>query len=218
MHIHKFGFTVALKALVFFMVIDIIIGILIPMPEELLAAITLATFFFWVAIILFFRVPRRPFQSHPDNGIVCPADGKVVVIEKTQENEYFQDERLQVSIYMSLLNVHVNWFPIAGVVKYVKYHTGKYLVAFHPKSSELNERNSVVIENQYGAVLMRQIAGFVARKILCFVKAGESFEIGSQVGLIKFGSRVDLFLPLDTRLNVKLNQKVRAGKTLIGSF
>jgi phosphatidylserine decarboxylase len=151
--------------------------------------------------------------------ILCPADGKVVVIEETEENEYFHDRRLQVSIFMSPINVHVNRNPISGIISYFKYHPGKFLVAWHPKSSTDNERTTVVVKNANGVeVLFRQIAGALARRIVWYVKENDNVTQGSEFGFIKFGSRVDLFLPLGTEINVNIGDKVVGGKTIIGKF
>ena len=166
-------------------------------------------------IISFFRNPKR-YIPIGDDSIICPADGKVVVIEDVMETEYFNEMRKQVSVFMSPTNVHVNRSPIDGEVKYFKYHPGKYLVAWHPKSSTDNERTSMVIENESFSVLVRQIAGKLARRIVYYVEEGDEIERGEEFGFIKFGSRIDLFLPLNTQINVELNQKVRGGETIIG--
>jgi len=173
----------------------------------------------FVAFASFFRVPWRKFYTS-DNQVIAPADGRVVVIEEVQENEYFNDKRIQVSIFMSPANVHINRTPISGVVTYQKYHPGKYLVAWHPKSSEKNERNTMVIENEEtGAeVLIRQIAGKLARKIRWYLNEGDEVEQNAELGFIKFGSRVDLFLPLGTHIDVDLRQKVKGGITVIGTL
>ena len=171
------------------------------------------------AFASFFRIPTRKFNSN-DNKIIAPADGRVVVIEETQEKEYFGDKRIQVSIFMSPANVHVNRNPISGVVKYQKYHPGKYLVAWHPKSSEKNERNTVVIEHEEtgSEVLIRQIAGKLARKIRWYLHEGDEVIQNAELGFIKFGSRVDLFLPVGTKIEVDLRQKVKGGITVIGTL
>jgi phosphatidylserine decarboxylase len=154
-----------------------------------------------------------------DSILLAPADGKVVVIEEVEETEYFKDKRIQVSIFMSPFNVHINRNPVSGVVKYAKYHPGLYLVAWHPKSSTENERTTIVYESKKGVqLLMRQIAGALARRIVYYVKEGDAVEQGSEMGFIKFGSRVDLFLPLGTKIDVKLNDVVKGGKTSIASF
>ncbi|MBS1594834.1 MAG: phosphatidylserine decarboxylase family protein [Bacteroidetes bacterium] len=171
-----------------------------------------------LAFISFFRIPHRDFRLE-NNKIIAPADGRVVVIEQVEEGEYFKDKRIQVSIFMSPANVHVNRSPVSGVVTYQKYHPGQYLVAWHPKSSEKNERNTVVIEHQDGIeILIRQIAGKLARKIRYYVSEGDSIDQANEFGFIKFGSRVDLFLPLGTSINVDLKQKVKGGITVIGTL
>lgn len=172
-----------------------------------------------LAFASFFRIPYRNFFSSDDH-IVAPADGRVVVIEEVHETEYFNDKRIQVSIFMSPANVHVNRSPISGLVKYQKYHPGKYLVAWHPKSSEKNERNTMVIEHDEtdAEILIRQIAGKLARKIKWYLNEGDEVQQNAELGFIKFGSRVDLFLPLGTKIDVKLNQKVKGGITVIGEL
>ncbi|MBS1619152.1 MAG: phosphatidylserine decarboxylase family protein [Bacteroidetes bacterium] len=171
-----------------------------------------------LAFISFFRIPHRDFRLE-NNKIIAPADGRVVVIEQVEEGEYFKDKRIQVSIFMSPANVHVNRSPVSGVVTYQKYHPGQYLVAWHPKSSEKNERNTVVIEHQDGIeILIRQIAGKLARKIRYYVSEGDSIDQANEFGFIKFGSRVDLFLPLGTSIDVDLKQKVKGGITVIGTL
>ncbi len=171
-----------------------------------------------VLVLQFFRVPTRILTIH-DGAVVCPADGKVVVIEETNEDEYFKDRRIQVSIFMSPLNVHINWFPISGKVKYSKYHPGKYLVAWHPKSSTENERTTVVVENSAGSfVLFRQIAGAVARRIVCYAKEGDQASQSREFGFIKFGSRVDVFLPLGSEIKVQLNQMVQGSVTTLAEL
>lgn len=174
---------------------------------------------FFLIVLQFFRSPRRKIQLS-ENGILCPADGKVVVIEETEENEYFKEKRLQVSIFMSPLNVHINRYPLTGSVSYTKYHPGNNMVAWHPKSSSLNEHNTVVIKKDSSEVeiLMRQIAGFVARRIIWYCEPNDKVEQGKELGFIKFGSRVDLFLPLDSEVKVEIGQKVKGGKTVIAEL
>ena len=168
-----------------------------------------------ILILQFFRNPKRVTEKN-DQHIVSPVDGKVVVIEKVYEKEYFKDERLQVSIFMSPLNVHVTRYALGGEVTFSKYHPGKYLVAWHPKSSELNERTTVVVKNPvFGEVLYRQIAGALARRIVNYATVGDQVEQGTDAGFIKFGSRVDVFLPVDTLIDVVLNQTVRGGEDVI---
>lgn len=174
-----------------------------------------ASILLFLFFLQFFRNPER-IPPEGDDFILSPADGKVVVIEKTLEKEYFQDERLQVSIFMSPLDVHLNRVPISGKLIYYKYHPGKYLMAFNPKSSELNERNTIVIENKmWGKFLLRQIAGFAAKRISFFYEEGAELNVGDEMGFIKFGSRCDIFLPPETNLNVSLGEQVFAGKTII---
>jgi len=164
--------------------------------------------FFLIVFLQFFRKPKRN-AVFGDNKIIAPCDGKVVVIEKVFEPEYLKAEAIQVSIFMSPVNVHINWFPTDGVVEYVKYHPGKYLVAWHPKSSTENERSTIVVRRKDGKkILVRQIAGILARKICYYAKPNMVAKQGTELGFIKFGSRVDLFLPLDAKINVKLEQKV----------
>ena len=177
--------------------------------------ITIVTVFFFLIFLQFFRNPQYK-KTTGDNLIIAPADGEVVVIEKTTESEYFEDERIQVSIFMTPLNVHVNRNPIAGVVKFFKYHEGKYLVASHPKSSLENERTTTVVRNNNGLeVLFRQVAGALARRICWYVKEGDQVEQSQEMGFIKFGSRVDLYLPLDADIKVKLGEKTKGGVTVV---
>jgi phosphatidylserine decarboxylase len=173
---------------------------------------------FLIIILQFFRNPTVTVTQN-ENHVICPADGKVVVIEEVMETEYYNEKRLQVSVFMSPFNVHVNRNPIGGLVKYFKYHPGLYLVAWHPKSSTENERTTTVIEKPNGvSVLFRQIAGALAKRIVCYVKEGQQAEQGAEMGFIKFGSRVDLYLPLDAKINVTLNQVVKGGKTVIAEI
>ncbi len=178
-------------------------------------AVQLFTLFMLVMILQFFRNPKR-ITTINDHHIIAPVDGKVVVIEEVFEPEYFKDKRLMVSIFMSPINVHVTRYAVNGLVKFSKYHPGKYLVAWHPKASEENERTTVVVENRiFGEILYRQIAGALARRIINYAKEGMQVVQGTDAGFIKFGSRVDLYLPLGTEINVKLNEKAVGGKTII---
>ncbi len=172
----------------------------------------------FLTVLQFFRSPK--VHTQPDEKkVYAPADGKVVVIEETVEGEYFKAPRLQVSIFMSPINVHVNRSPVAGIVQYFKYHAGKYLVAWHPKSSTENERTTVVVKMANGTeILFRQIAGALAKRIKCYVNEGQALSQGAEFGFIKFGSRVDIFLPLGTDIKVALNQKTTAGKTVVAEF
>ncbi|WP_055435461.1 phosphatidylserine decarboxylase family protein [Lacinutrix algicola] len=177
---------------------------------------TLAVFLY--LILQFFRNPKRNTVNN-NNHVLSPVDGKVVVIEEVFEKEYFKEKRLQVSVFMSPLNVHVTRYPINGKVLFSKYHPGKYLVAWHPKASEENERTTVVVENEtYGKVLYRQIAGALAKRIVNYAKVDDTAVQGSDSGFIKFGSRVDLYLPLDTKIKVKLNEKVKGGESVIAEL
>lgn len=180
-------------------------------------SIQISTFILLILILQFFRNPKRTIIVN-ENHILAPVDGKVVVIEEVYEGEYFKDKRLQVSIFMSPINVHVTRYALSGVVKLSKYHPGKFLVAWHPKASEENERTTVVIENKtFGPILYRQIAGALARRIVNYAEEGMQVIQGEDAGFIKFGSRVDLFLPLGTPINVVLNQKAIGGKTIIAT-
>ncbi len=195
-----------------FLIID-----LIEIPW-LVKTLQIGLLIFFILILQFFRNPKRHTQ-HNDEHVISPVDGKVVVIEEVEEPEYFKDKRLQVSVFMSPINVHVTRYPIGGKVLFSKYHPGKYLVAWHPKSSEENERTTVVVENAtFGKVLYRQIAGALARRIVNYAKKDQNVVQGSDAGFIKFGSRVDLFLPLNTKLKVKLNQKVKGGESIIAEL
>ena len=213
---HKEGQTIIFVSLIIvgslFLVMDFI-GI-----PWLVKTLQIGLLIVFILILQFFRNPKRNTQID-DAHVVSPVDGKVVVIEEVQESEYFKEKRLQVSVFMSPINVHVTRYPIGGKVLFSKYHPGKYLVAWHPKSSEKNERTTVVVENsKFGKVLYRQIAGFLARRIVNYAKKDQNVVQGNDAGFIKFGSRVDLFLPLGTKLDIKLNQKVRGGETVIAKL
>jgi phosphatidylserine decarboxylase len=178
--------------------------------------IQIIVFLLLIIILQFFRNPKRTVVLN-ENQILAPVDGKVVVIEEVFESEYFKDKRIQVSIFMSPINVHVTRYAISGIVKFSKYHPGKFLVAWHPKASEENERTTIVIENNtFGAILYRQIAGALARRIVNYAEGMQVIQ-GTDAGFIKFGSRVDLFLPLGTKIDVVLNQKAIGGKTVIAT-
>ena len=216
MKIHREGLaTISLT----FLVLALITGVIFyftgnTLAFQITAAFCLALFLF---IISFFRIPNREMKL--DEALVlAPCDGKVVVIEETYEPEYFKDKRLQVSIFMSPANVHVNRNPISGQVKLSQYHSGKYLVAWHPKSSTENERHTVVIGNSKADILVRQIAGALARRIVNYLKAGMEVKQNEELGFIKFGSRVDLYLPVGTKVNVELEQVVRAGQSVIATL
>jgi phosphatidylserine decarboxylase len=218
MTIHKEGYTsIALTLLVIF-VLNAFIDYRYADITWLRWLIYVVSLILFITVLQFFRNPRRPFLAQ-DKMIICPADGKVVVIEETIEEEYFKDKRLQVSIFMSPVNVHINRNPISGIVRYFKYHPGKYLAAWNPKSSTENERTTVVVEHESGTpVLFRQIAGALARRIVWYVKEGDVVEQTKEFGFIKFGSRVDLFLPIGTKVDLELNQIVRGGITVLGQL
>ncbi len=214
MTIHKAGYKLLLKIL--------IIGILINLAAYyfinnsiIVHTVLIVSIVIYLLIVNFFRFPNRVIIQD-DNTVLAPADGKIVVIEETEEPEYFKDRRLQVSIFMNIFNVHINWFPVNGVIKYFKYHKGNFAAAYLPKSSTENERTTIVIECNNGkTVLMRQIAGAMAKRIVSYAPVGGKAR---QAGFIKFGSRVDLFLPLDTKIDVKLGQKTTGSQTVIGTF
>lgn len=219
MTIHKEGH--ASIVISFLLVLILSYNTFIIFPEDyILFSIPLYAIYlgFWLFIISFFRYPSRTVNVG-DNKILAPADGTIVVIEEIIESEYFNDKRKQVSIFMSPLNVHANWYPIAGVVSYVKYHAGKHLLARNPKSSTENERSTVVIKHINGEeVMFRQVAGTVARRVVCYSKAGNKAEQGENFGFIKFGSRVDIILPLSAKVLVKMDDKPKALQTVIAEF
>ena len=217
MYIHKEGYSTLLILIIVLVAINF--GVYCVLCDEDVVQIVLASasIIFFLMVASFFRNPKRKLLQN-DEMIVSPCDGKVVVIEETEESEYFKDRRIQISIFMSPANVHINRNPIKGRVEYVKYHPGKYLVAWHPKSSTENERNTVVINNGVESVLFRQIAGKVARKIVCYLKGGETVMQGSEMGFIKFGSRVDVFIPVDSIVEVKLEQTVKGGESIIAAL
>lgn len=218
MAIHREGYKIIAVGFIILLIINIIAGIMLPDKSFLKWMVLLLSLSLYVFILFFFRLPSRQLQ--PDPGLIyAPADGKVVVIEETVENEYFKDQRLQISIFMSPFNMHSNRYPVSGSVKQVFYHPGKYMVAWHPKSSELNERSSVVIETENGTeILVRQIAGAVARRIVTYAKPGQKVTQGGELGFIKFGSRVDVFLPLGTEIEVPILQQVKANKSIIAKI
>lgn len=218
MTIHREGFkSIALGALIFGainMSVYFFYSASLMWLCNIIFAITLALLLF---LISFFRIPDRKLTIN-ENAIVAPADGKVVVIEETTDEEYFKDKRLQVSIFMSPANVHVNRNPISGEVVYHQYHEGKFLVAWHPKSSTENERHSVVIRKNNKEILIKQIAGALAKRIVNYLQVGQKVNQADEMGFIKFGSRVDLLLPVGTKVNVSLNQAVKGGVTVIATL
>ena len=218
MTIHKEGYPTIAWGVIIFGVIHLLSFYLISFDYPLITAIiAIVTFGILLFLISFFRIPKR-VPTINDNAIVAPADGKVVVIEEVQADEYFTDRRIQVSIFMSPLNVHVNRNPISGDVAYSQYHKGKYLVAWHPKSSTENERHSVVYRKDGKEILVKQIAGAVAKRIVNYLQAGQKVKQSDEMGFIKFGSRVDLLLPLDAKINVKIGDKPQGGVTVIAEW
>lgn len=211
---HKEGFNIILGAFV------IVSALIISVDYfEVKYALSIKVFLIMMLVLIlqFFRNPKIKINSN-ENYILSPVDGKVVIIEEVYEPEYFKDKRLQVSVFMSPINVHVTRYPMSGNIVFSKYHPGAYLVAWHPKSSTKNERTTIVLENEnFGKVLYRQIAGALARRIVNYAQVGECAEQGKDAGFIKFGSRVDLFLPIGTKVDVKLNQVVKGGLTVISS-
>jgi len=218
MKIHKEGYPTILISTVIVAVI-VLLTVLLVMPRFPILGwiIALGIVGLLVFILSFFRIPNRT-HTEGEDVIVAPCDGTVVVIEEVEADEYFKDKRLQLSIFMSPLNVHVNRNPVSGEVLYSKYHPGKYLVAWHPKSSTDNERHSVVYRQHNKEMLVKQIAGALAKRIVNYLKPGDKVLQGGEMGFIKFGSRVDLLLPLDAKIEVKMNQKVKGGVTILGRW
>lgn len=218
MRLHKEGNTIITYTVLILAGLFSMIYFFFSSSGPILLAAGLLCLTFLTLILQFFRVPDRD-QSKGERLVVAPCDGKVVVIEDTIETEYYKDKRKQVSIFMSPLNVHVNWYPISGKIAYLRYHEGKYLVAWHPKASTENERTTMVIEKEGKfSVLVRQIAGALAKRIVYYPHENDMVKQCAELGFIKFGSRVDLFLPTDARINVKLGQKTKGGVTVIAEF
>lgn len=219
-HIHREGHPTILIVGITLLIINLLVNLATNSPTWLDMSIGAASIAFFLFIVSFFRNPTVFVEAANNHQVLAPADGKVVVIEEVEEPEYFKDKRIQVSIFMSPANVHVNRAPIGGTVKYTKYHPGNYLVAWHPKSSTLNERFTSVIESTEAEmeILVRQIAGKVARKISNYLDEGEAIMQGDEFGFIKFGSRVDIFLPLDTNICVSLQEKVKGGRTVLAKL
>jgi phosphatidylserine decarboxylase len=218
MTIHKEGYqSIGITALVFGLINIASFIFLADAYPKTATIIFIASVVLFLFIVSFFRIPYRSLTKG-ETEVVCPADGKVVVIEEIMEEEYFKDKRLQVSIFMSPANVHVNRNPVSGEVVYNQYHKGKYLVAWHPKSSTENERHSVVIKNDKAEVLVKQIAGALAKRIVNYLSIGQEVHQGNELGFIKFGSRVDVILPVGTKINVQLNQVVKGGVTVLATL
>lgn len=212
MTIHKEGYRILVVLLLVLVGINVVLAILIG---PCLLAVLLSALIF-LPVLNFFRSPnRQPFIN--DKAIVAPADGKIVVIEEVEEPEFLKGKALQVSVFMNVFNVHINWYPLAGVVRYFRHHSGRFMGAYLPKASTENERTTVALEHSSGkTVVVRQIAGAVARRIVCYAEEETKAEQGAQMGFIKFGSRVDIYLPLDARIDVALGQKVKGRQTIIG--
>ena len=218
MSISKEGYKILIFGFVFLLLLNVCVAIIWPEHQLFKLVFLFLSLVLYVFILLFFRLPVRYLE--PDHGLVySPADGKVVVIEETEEKEYFGDTRLQVSIFMSPFNMHSNRYPVSGKVKFVKHNPGRNMVAWHPKSSEYNERSTIVIETPDGKeILVRQIAGAVARRIVTYSKIGQEVRQGDELGFIKFGSRVDVFLPVGTEVEIPILQQVRANKSIIAKI
>ncbi|MEA3461260.1 MAG: phosphatidylserine decarboxylase family protein [Bacteroidota bacterium] len=213
--IHREGRWIVLITVSLLLALVILTALFLPYQLNYLSSAT--SLLVLILVLRFFRVPnRRPFLD--DRSIIAPSDGKVVVVEKIHQEEYLNEPCMQVSIFMSIHDVHINYYPVSGKISYYKYHSGRYLVARHPKSSVLNERSSVGFETPHGRLLVRQIAGYVARRICCYAKEGARARQGNEMGFIKFGSRLDLFLPLDAHIMVEPGQRVIGGLSPIASF
>jgi phosphatidylserine decarboxylase len=218
MQIHKEGFQTIIISIVVVAIINLLTLFFVSARYPVIGwIVTIGTVGLLIFILSFFRIPKRIYAEGDEN-IVAPCDGTVVVIEEVEADEYFKDRRLQLSIFMSPLNVHVNRNPVSGEVLYSKYHKGKYLVAWHPKSSLDNERHSVVYKTGEKELLVKQIAGALAKRIVNYLNPGDQVTQGAEMGFIKFGSRVDLLLPVDTKVEVKINQKVKGGVTVLGKW
>ncbi len=218
MIIHKEGYKTIALAIILFGAINILSFYIFSFPSPVVSwIIFFVTLVVLVFIISFFRIPNRNFTTGEDV-IIAPADGKIVAIEEVESDEYFKDRRIQVSIFMSPLNVHVNRNPIGGEVAYNKYHSGKYLVAWHPKSSTANERHTTVYRNNEKEILVKQIAGALAKRIVNYLQVGQQVEQAAEMGFIKFGSRVDVILPLNIKLKVKIGDWTKGGVTVIATW
>lgn len=216
MYIHKEGYRISFSVIILTIVMTVIILIFTSGWGKWVLEGSVLVFAF--VVVRFFRVPRRELTLNP-NKIISSADGTIVVVEKVFEEEYLKTECLQISTFMSPNNVHLNRYPISGKIIYTQYHDGRYLIAKHPKSSILNERTTICIEHENGKrVLVRQIAGTLARRIVCYAKEGETVKQGQELGFIKFGSRVDLFIPLDSEVHVELEDKVKGGQSIIATL
>jgi len=216
--IHKEGYKIILCVGLLLLIFNVCIYYFINDYFIIRLLLSIASVIFWGLVTLFFRVPQRILIGD-ENKIYAPADGKIVAVEQTFEEEYFKDYRTQVSIFMSAFNVHVNWVPVNGVVHYLQYHPGSYFMAWKPKSSDENERFTTVFRTQNNyEILMRQIAGKIARRIISYASPEVEYKAGEQIGIIKFGSRVDIFLPIQAKVKIDINQKVKGNKTLIAEL
>jgi phosphatidylserine decarboxylase len=216
MKIHREGYSTLLITSLILLIIVVGVEYFFK-GDSVVSILYAAALIVFLLVLQFFRDPNRTFTID-GNSVIAPADGKVVVIEEVNEPEYFGDKRIQISIFMSPINVHINRNPIGGVVKYFKYYPGKYLVAWHPKSSTENERTTTVIENHKGAILFRQIAGALARRIKTYTKEGDNVQQAGEMGFIKFGSRVDVFVPLNAEIKVELGQVTKGGQTVLAKL
>ena len=215
MKIHKEGYSTIRNEVVFFIIINYIA--IMYTNEFISTTILLISVFIFLITLNFFCIPKRKFKRNKDV-IYAPCDGKVVVIEETEENEFYKAKKIQISIFMSPLNVHNQLYPISGKIKYKKYHPGKFLVAWDPKASSDNERSSIVIENDKISILCKQIAGALARRIITYSNVKEDIRVADEFGFIKFGSRVDLFLPIGTNISTKLQDTVKGGQSIIATY
>ncbi|MGM0376949.1 MAG: phosphatidylserine decarboxylase family protein [Bacteroidota bacterium] len=216
MTIHKEGFAILGFVSVVLIGINIGVYFFAPSPADTLEWTVITSLVLFFFVLCFFRSPRRDAFVQ-EKAVISPADGKVVAIEETVENEYIQEKCIQISIFMDIFNVHINWFPVSGVVRYLQHHSGRFHAAFLPKASSENERTTVALETDSGkTVVVHQIAGAIARRIVCYAKYGEKGRQCGQFGFIKFGSRVDLFLPLDSRIDVNVGQRVKGRQTILG--
>lgn len=215
MSIHREGYKILVFGFIILLIINLLVNIFLHDSILIKWMLGISSMMLYIFLLFFFRLPARSLD--PVQGLIyAPADGKVVVIEETIEKEYFKSLRLQVSIFMSPFNMHSNRYPVSGIIKYVGYHPGHNMVAWHPKSSELNERSTIVIETKDGTeILVRQIAGAVARRIVTYSKENQEVKQGDELGFIKFGSRVDIFLPLGTEIEIPILQQVKANKSII---
>lgn len=215
MKLHREGFGILWKLFVLLVLVNAALLCFQPSKGAILSLGALSLILYFL-VLNFFRLPKRYYQGDTHNVVIAPADGRIVAIEEVYENEYFQDKRLQISIFMSVFNVHANWYPVSGKVMEYKHHNGNFMAAYLPKSSTENERSTVVIALPDGReVLTRQVAGALARRIVTYARKGDSVSVNDQMGFIKFGSRVDIYLPLDAKVKVHLGEKVVATQTLL---